>query len=155
MNPILKNILRNILAVMVGFVVCFLVNGLAIRLGTFISVPIPEGVDPNDIESIKANIDKYDIVHMLWPFLAHALGTLAGALVAAKIAASHHKLFAMVIAGLHFLGGLAMMYMLDFKPLWFSALDLGLAYFPMAFLGLKLAGKLTALDEDILVDEKL
>ena len=43
--------------------------------------------------------------NFVFPFLAHALGTLAGAFVAAKIAASHKMRFALAIGFLFLLGG--------------------------------------------------
>lgn len=135
MNPIL----RNILAVIAGAVVAMLVNGLIVSLGGKL-LPIPEGIDPNDIESIKANIDRYTPIHFIAPFLAHALGTLAGAIVTCLMAVSRHKLLALIVAGFHFAGGITMAVMLDFEPLSFSILDLVFAYFPMGLLAWKLTG---------------
>jgi hypothetical protein len=44
----------------------------------------------------------------------------------------------MLIAGLFFAGGLYMVFILP-APLWFDLTDLIIAYFPMAFIGYKLA----------------
>lgn len=52
MNPNL----RNVLAVIADLIVGSLVNGGLIVLGPFI-VPLPEGVNPMDPESLAANID--------------------------------------------------------------------------------------------------
>ena len=71
------------------------------------------------------------------PFLAHALGTLAGAFVAAKLAVSHQMKYAIGIGVFFLLGGLANIFMLP-SPTWFTVLDLGVAYIPMGLL----AGKL-------------
>lgn len=135
MNPILK----NILAVVSGGIVGMIVNGGLITV-TDGMVPLPEGVDPNDIESIKANIHLYSPLSFVPPFLAHALGTLAGAFTATKIAASHHKTFALIIGAWFLLGGSIMVYMIPNTPTWFMLLDLIGAYIPMGWLGWKLAG---------------
>ncbi len=134
MNPIL----RNILAVIAGIIVELFINGTLVSVGGHF-LPIPEGVDPNDIESIKANIHLYSTKHFIAPFLAHAIGTLVGAFVACKIAVSSHKMLALVVAGFHFLGGLGMSFLLGFEPLSLTLIDLIFAYFPMAILAWKFA----------------
>jgi len=78
--------------------------------------------------------------HFLFPFLAHALGTFLGALVVARFATSRQLQLALIIGALFFVGGLRMV--MEFpSPMWFDALDLGLAYFPMAYIGYKLGFK--------------
>lgn len=134
MNPIL----RNILAVIAGILVGGLVNGGLIFI-TDGMISLPEGVDPNDLESIKANIHLYKPENFVVPFLAHALGTLIGAFTAVKIAASHHKMFALVIGVFFLIGGFSMVFMIPNTPTWFMLLDLIGAYLPMGWLGWKLA----------------
>ena len=73
------------------------------------------------------------------PFLAHALGTFVGALVAAIIAASRKMTFALVIGCVFLLGGIYMVTVLP-APMWLNVADLLLAYIPLAYL----AGKLMA-----------
>lgn len=73
------------------------------------------------------------------PFLAHAIGTLVGAFLAAKIAASHGLKLSLSIGVLFLVGGIQMSMMLP-APMWFDVLDLGVAYLPMGWLGWKLAG---------------
>ncbi len=135
MNPML----RNILAVILGLIVTMFVNGFIVTMGAKL-LPIPEGIDPSDIESIKANIDRYTPIHFIAPFLAHALGTFAGAIVTCLMAASQHRMLALLVAGVHFAGGLAMAVMLDFQPMSFSVLDLVFAYFPVGLLAWRLTG---------------
>jgi len=125
-------IIRNILAVIVGLFVGGLVNSSIIMFGSGFVLP-PEGVDPNDIASIKAHADQYGPKHFIVPFLAHALGTLIGAFVTIKIAVSNHKTLAYIIAGFFLVGGTIMAFMLP--ELWiYSAFDLLFAYFPMALI---------------------
>lgn len=135
MNPIL----RNILAVLAGLMAGGLVNMGLILLGAAI-LPPPAGVDVNDVASINAHIHEYSFIQLLSPFLAHALGTLAGGFVVARLAASWKMLLAVVlIGGLNLLGGIMAVRMIPNAPIWFDALDLITAYLPMAWLGAKLA----------------
>ncbi|CAN5439950.1 hypothetical protein BH09BAC1_BH09BAC1_01260 [soil metagenome] len=126
-------ILRNVLAVFAGLIGGAIVNSAIVVLSGYV-VTLPESVDPNDLESIKANIHLYGPQHFLFPFLAHALGTLFGAFLAAKIAASRKMVFALVI-GVFFLAGGIYMATLIPAPTWFIALDIIIAYIPMAYLG--------------------
>ena len=90
MNPILK----NVLAVIAGLVLGGMANmGIIMLSGSVI--PPPEGVNPADIESLKANMHLFEAKHFIMPFLAHAVGSFVGALVAALIAATHKMKFAL------------------------------------------------------------
>lgn len=133
MNPILKNILAALAGLVAGSVVNM---GLIMLSGSVI--PPPEGVDPTSMESIKASMHLYEPKHFLFPFLAHALGTLAGAWLAALIAASHKMKFALGVGAFFLIGGIANTFMLP-APTWFVVLDLVAAYIPMAWLGGRLA----------------
>ena len=135
MNPAV----RNSLAVVAGIIIGGMGNMGIIMISSSI-VPLPEGVNPEDFNSMNENMHLYSPKHFLMPFLAHALGTLAGAFTAAKIAASHHKTLALVIGGVFLIGGVIAVRMLPNAPLWFSAADLLLAYLPMGWLGWKLSG---------------
>ncbi|MEZ4928442.1 MAG: hypothetical protein R2777_00290 [Chitinophagales bacterium] len=128
------NILRNILAVVVGLVVGSYVNMFIIKFGSPY-FPLPEGVNPNDMESIKANIHLYSFKHFITPWLAHAVGVLVGAILTAIIAATYKARLALIIGAFFLLGGIAMVYMLPQTPIWFILADLVLAYIPMAWLG--------------------
>ncbi|MBQ4915728.1 hypothetical protein J8L85_14830 [Maribacter sp. MMG018] len=136
MNPIIK----NIIAVIVGLVVGSAVNmGIVMISGSII--PPPEGGDITTMEGLKATMHLFEPKHFVFPFLAHALGTLVGAFVAAKIAASHKIKMALIIGGFFFIGGAINISMLG-GPLWFSVLDLVVAYIPMAYIGGKWATRL-------------
>jgi len=128
---------KNILAVFAGVVVGMVVNMGIVTMSGAVIAP-PEGVDVTDMESLKASIHLFEPKHFIMPFLAHALGTLAGAFVAAKMAASHKISFAMGIGVFFLLGGIANIFMLG-GPLWFTVLDIAGAYLPMGWLGGKLA----------------
>ncbi len=134
MNPIAK----NILAAIVGFVVGSLVNIGLVNIGPSV-VPLPEGADVSTMESLRESMKLFAPVNFIFPFLAHALGTLTGAFIAAKIAVSHHMKFAIGIGVCFLIGGVTAASMLG-GPVWFIVSDLLLAYIPMGFLGGMLAG---------------
>ena len=135
MNPNLK----NVLAVVAGLVFGSIVNmGFIMISGSVI--PPPEGADVTTAEGLNASMHLFQPRHFIFPFLAHAIGTFAGAFVAALIAATHKMRFALGV-GLFFLaGGVTSVFMLP-SPTWFTVLDLVGAYLPMAYLGGKLAIK--------------
>ena len=114
-----------------------MVNGGIIAASAAV-VPPPEGVNVNDAASIAANIHLYQPKHFAPPFLAHALGTLAGAVVAVALSARRRMGPAYVIGGISLLAGIAMCFMIP-APAWFITLDLVVAYIPMAWLGGTLA----------------
>jgi hypothetical protein len=82
---------------------------------------------------LEAALPTYTTVQLLYPVLAHAVGTLVSALIVARW--GRWPVFsAYLFAGL--LGGLQMVIALP-APLWMEALDLTVAYFPMAWLALR------------------
>ncbi len=132
MNPIVI----YILAVIAGLVVGSIVNmGIVMLSGSVI--PPPEGGDITTMEGLKATMHLFEPKHFIFPFLAHAVGTLIGAFVAAKLAATRKMTMALIIGVFFFVGGSINVSMLG-GPLWFTVLDLAMAYIPMAYLGGKL-----------------
>jgi hypothetical protein len=134
MHPILKNTVAVILGLLVGGTV----NSLLI-MNSAALIPPPEGADLTTTEGLTAAMYLMEPKHFLIPFLAHALGTLIGAFLTAKVAVSYAKELALLIGLMFFVGGTVMVMSLP-APLWFNVTDLLLAYFPMAFLGAKFAG---------------
>lgn len=131
-------IIRNILAVIVGAFIGGSIN-MALIMSSDSIIPLPEGIIPGDMNSLAENIHRFEPINFIMPFLAHALGTLVGAFLAAKIAASNKIYFAMGIGALFLIGGVQMAMELN-SPLWYDAADILLAYIPMGWLGWKLAG---------------
>jgi len=136
MNPTLK----NILAVVAGLIVGSAVNGGIIAVSGSL-IPPPAGADVTTMEGLKASMHLFGPEHFLMPFLAHALGTLVGAFIAAKIAANNHLRFALGIGVVFFIGGSINVALLS-APMWFNVLDLVVAYLPMGYLGGKLAERI-------------
>ncbi|MGB0166991.1 MAG: hypothetical protein ACPF8V_09075, partial [Luteibaculum sp.] len=120
--------LKNILAVILGIVIGSIVNYGLIIAGAQL-IPAPEGVDPMNADSIQQNIHLFLPRHFLFPFLAHALGTLVGAAFCAKIAKSHYFALALGVGGFFMLGGIINAFMIP-APSWFMSLDLIVAYLP-------------------------
>ncbi len=136
MNPILKNILAVVLGWLGGSIITM---GL-VQLGHAV-LPI-EGVDPNDMEALAQVLPTLEPHFFAFPFLAHALGTFAGAIIAGLIAASHKMRCSMAIGILFLIGGILVSFMLP-GPVWFSAVDIIFAYIPMAWLGGRIAKRLS------------
>lgn len=103
-----------------------------------IVVPPPAGVEVSDMESLKSGMHLFEPQHFVFPFLAHALGTLVGALITSITGVTHQLKLALLIGVVFLSGGVSNAYMLP-SPVWFSALDLTLAYIPMAYLGFAIA----------------
>ena len=129
----MKNIVWNVLAVIVGFVVGMLVNGALIQVGPHV-IPLPAGTDMSTMEGITAAMPLLKPENFVFPFLAHALGTFFGSFVGAVLAASHRMKIALGLGVLSLLGGITAVMMLPTAPLWFDALDLIVAYIPMAWI---------------------
>src|SRR5262245_23865443 len=118
----MKTVARNVLALLVGLVVGSLVNMGLVTFGPLV-IPLPAGADTSTAESLRESMKLFTPVNFIVPFLAHALGTLAGAFVAAKLAASHPAKFAIGIGVFFLIGGIAAARMFG-GPLWFIVADL-------------------------------
>ena len=131
--------LRQTLAVVAGFVVGSLVNiGLILVSGHVIAPPA--GVDVTTTEGLKASLHLFEPKHFVFPFLAHSLGTFFGAGVATLLAAGRTRGPAWIVGLLFLLGGIASVFMLP-APLWYSVLDLVVAYLPAAWLAHRLVAR--------------
>jgi hypothetical protein len=135
MNPIIK----NILAIITGIILGSAINMGIITISGSI-IPPPAGADITTTEGLQASMHLFEPRHFIFPFLAHALGTFAGAIFAALIAANHKLKFGLGIGVFFLAGGIASVFMLP-SPLWFTILDLGLAYIPMGYLAGRLAAE--------------
>ncbi len=133
-------LLRNVLAILAGIAIGGAVNMALITLSPSL-IPPPAGVDVTSAESLGKAMHLFEPRHFVMPFLAHALGTLAGALVAYLIAATCKPPIGYVIGIAFLCGGIAASFMIP-APAWFIALDLLAAYLPMAWLGGQLGARM-------------
>lgn len=136
----MPSFLRNAFALVAGIAIGGSVNMALIVLGPSIIAP-PAGVDVTNAESFRASIHLFEPKHFVAPFLAHALGTLAGALAAFFVAATHKAAFAYVIGAIFLCGGIAASFMIP-APAWFIVLDLSAAYLPMSWIGLLIGARM-------------
>ena len=121
--------INNIFAFITGVLLGMMVNMGLIILGSIL-IPTPEG-----FATMFASAQNF-----IFPFLAHALGALVGAFLAAKIANSYQLPLAMSIGVFFLIGGVTMVYILP-APVWFIYTDLIVAYIPMGYLGWIIAKK--------------
>lgn len=137
----MRTLLRNLLALLAGAFVGGAVNMAIIMISPTL-IPPPAGVDVTNTESLARGIDLFGPQHFVMPFLAHALGTLAGSLVAWLIAATHKSAIAYAIGVLFLAGGISASFMIP-APVWFIALDLIVAYLPMSWLAIRIGERMT------------
>jgi hypothetical protein len=136
----MPNLLRNVLAVIAGLVIGGGVNMAIITLGPSL-IPLPAGADVSTAEGLSKAMHLFEPRHFISPLLAHALGTLAGALVAYLIAASYKMQIAYAIGAVFLCGGVAASFLIP-APTWYIWLDLLAAYIPMAWLGVQIGSRL-------------
>lgn len=122
------------------FVALFI--GIGVNMGMlFVGdwlIPLPEGVNTNSRAALKAALPLLRAQDFIFPFLAHAMGTLTSAFVVTTWATQKQLRYSIIFGGLFFLGGLTTIIGMP-SPVWFSVIDLTLAYFPMAWIGHKMA----------------
>jgi hypothetical protein len=135
MNPIFK----NTLAVLIGLFVGSVINMAIILISSSI-IPPPNGADVTTMEGLKATLHLFEPKHFIFPFLAHAIGTFTGAATTVLIAATNQAKLALIIGAFFLLGGIVNTFTLP-SPLWFTFLDLVLAYLPMTYLAIKFFSK--------------
>ncbi len=133
-------IFRNILAVVAGVLIGGAVNMALVVIGPQF-VPPPPGADMTTAEGLAAAMPRLGAQHFVFPFVAHALGTLTGALVAYLVAASLKLGIAHFVGAFFLAGGIAASFMIP-APAWFIALDLLVAYVPMAWLGTRIGARI-------------
>lgn len=133
----MPKLLRTVLAVVLGFVVGSAVNMGLIMLGGEL-IPPPAGAKVSTMEGLKASLHLFEPKHFIFPFLAHAVGTLAGAFAAAMLASGRSAIPAYVVGCLFLLGGIANVFVLA-GPAWFNTVDIVFAYLPAAWLAHALA----------------
>jgi hypothetical protein len=132
----MKQFLRNTAALIIGLLAGGMLNMALVMIGPKVFPP-PAGVNMSDAQSLAAGAHLLEPRHFVFPFLAHALGTLAGALIAHVMATGPRSALSYAIGALFLAGGVAAAFMIP-APAWFLALDLLAAYLPMAWLATRL-----------------
>ena len=76
--------IRPVLAVVLGFVIGSAVNMAFIMLSARV-IPPPTGADVATMEGLKASLHLFEPKHFVFPFLAHAVGTMVDAFAATLV----------------------------------------------------------------------
>lgn len=136
MNTFLQ-IFKRTLVIFISIFSGAMLNGTLVNVSKRI-IPPPTGFDLSKLEGLQEAMSHMEPKHFLFPFLAHALGTLLSAVMIARFLRSQQLIFSMMAGILFLMGGVSMVIMLPETPLWFVLLDLLGAYIPMAYLGYKI-----------------
>jgi len=134
-NPLINNSLIILASIFIGSII----NMSIVLLGPNI-IPPPNGADVTTMKGLKESMHLFQPKHFLFPFLAHALGTFNGALIAAKFSKFNNTRNALIVGAIFLIGGVMDVFSLP-TPIWFALIDLIIAYIPMAYLATKLVVK--------------
>ncbi|WP_397362202.1 hypothetical protein [Olleya sp. R77988] len=130
--------MKNVIATIVGLVIA---SGVVFLFETLIGhhfFPLPDGVDPMDMESIKANMHLIPTGAKVFVVIAHFAGIICGMLVAGMISKTS-IIPAYIVGGLMVIATAVTIFMLP-KALWFSLSD-GLLAIAGFFFGKSLASR--------------
>jgi small basic protein len=128
----MKSKIQNILGLLLGIIIGSIINMSIVTISGNL-IPLPLGVNPEDVNSLRENTHLFESKHYIMPFLAHALGTFSGAFIASKIAVSKKKMYAYIVGLFFLIGGISAAYMIG-TPILPTTIDLVLAYLPMAWI---------------------
>ncbi len=134
---------RKTLAIFLGLVVGSIVNMAFITVSHTV-FPLPDGVDPNDMESFRAHVEANGLPTgaLLIVLAAHAGGSLASGWVCGLIVKRVWLPAGFALGALWTCGGIYMLTMIP-SPMWFAVADL-LLYVPAALVGVIVGGKMTS-----------
>jgi len=132
---------RSVLAVVLGVVL----GGATISAVELIGnrlYPLPEGIDPNNLEALRASIPDFPDVPLGWKLMelvAWAFGSAVGGFVAASIARRSPVVHAAAV-GAFFWTAAAMNMLGGRHPLWLGLVGVAISLpLPAAYAGAKLA----------------
>lgn len=131
--------IKNFLGVVCGMLVGSIANMSIIVIGSLLVPPQIGAYDNSTTEGLNAMMLSMRPIDFLFPFLAHALGTFIGAIIAGLIAV--RTLRASMLIGAFFMAGGIYMVVKVNAPMWFEICDLLLAYLPTAWLAAKIIRK--------------
>lgn len=113
--------MKNVLATIVGFIVASVTVYVFESLLGHTLFPLPEGIDPMDMESIKENMHLIPVGAKVFVVIAHFMGILMGMFVAALISKTS-MVPAYIVGGLMLAATAFNLVMLP-KETWFLAAD--------------------------------
>jgi hypothetical protein len=127
----MPSIVRSILVVLLGWLVGSAVM-MALHFATTLIYPLPEGVSLWDMDALRAVAATMPAGAWLLASLEHAIGTLVGAWLAARLAGRSPLIQALIVGALFLLGGVVNLLQLKPPLWWIWPVDLGL--YPVAAL---------------------
>jgi hypothetical protein len=127
-------IVRSFFAIVLGAVVAGILIAVIEAASSFVH-PLPPGVDPNDRAALREAMANIPVGALVIVLLAWAVGTFAGAWLAARLARRASVLHGMIVGVLLLVAGVANLIIL---PLWFWILGVAV-FLPAAYLGARLA----------------
>lgn len=131
-------LIRNAIAVVAGAVV-----GLAaIMIAQFVNAslfPAPAGIDVTTPAGMAQAVSLMPLGAFIGLVVGYLVATTAGAYIAVRLAASHHRLVASLVAAVFVAGGLANFMMIP-HPTWVPIASM-LAFLLAPVIALRLAGK--------------
>lgn len=119
----MKTTLATFLGVIAGMFTIFAVHWCSHYL-----FPLPQELNPNDPESIRANFDLIPLGALLMVALAHGLGIVVGSLTARKF--DNLSLVPVYMVASFFMIATLLNLMAIPHPTWFWLLDLTIVVFP-------------------------
>jgi hypothetical protein len=134
MGAVLRSAVALILGVVLGFILI-----AAIEIAGQVIYPFPTDTDPTDMEAVKTAFASAPPLVLVPVFLGWAVGTFAGAALAALLAGRAPVAHGLIIGVLFLLAGIANMLMLP-HPLWFWVVGLAV-FLPAGYLGGKCASR--------------
>lgn len=132
----MKPVIRSIVAILLGSVLAGVLIAVLESAGHLVYPP-PPGLDPGDIEALKAAMADIPTGALLLVLLAWGVGTFAGGWLAAGIARRAPTVHAMIVGALFLAAGVMNMLMIP-HPRWFWFPGVAV-FLPAAFAGARLA----------------
>lgn len=124
----MRAVIRSVLAVLAGSMVAGMLIAVVEMIGHLVYPP-PPGIDPTDPESLRTVMESLAVGALIAVLLAWAIGTFAGAWLAARVAGRAGSAHGMVVGLLMLAAGVANMLTIP-HPIWFWFLGVGV--FPLA-----------------------
>lgn len=130
---------RNILVLFLGLAVGYYVNTGILMLSPILTPP-PEGMDTTNAASIKEHLHLIGPKYYIIPFIADALGTLIGAWLVASFTTTNKIKWAIAVGVFFMVVGITNLVSMR-SPMWFTIVNMSVAFLPMALLGYQLRRK--------------
>jgi hypothetical protein len=130
----MKSILSIIGGIVIAFAIIMLMQSISMKM-----YPVPQGLDLNDPEVMKAYITSMPFAAFLWILAGYAIASFAGGMVATGLSKILRQSF--IVAMVLMMANAANLMMIP-HPVWF-AIASSLIYFPFAWLGGKTVLRIT------------